>query len=165
MIQKVPLRGYRNIFSHMFQSHDESSMSTLWTSILFIRYMCQYALPMQRLRKTMCQSQKKVLVLWCTYFLLLTFSVHFVVRQRMLILNAPSLFFYRVIWIDFTFFFFSMLDVYFLQKTVNVSSNHWQTHTSLFVLYIFKKSHDHTVTTSVWSFICIRIDLRCRFFF
>ena len=97
MIQKVPLRGYRNIFSHIFQSHDESSISTLLTSILLIRYMFQYALQMQRSTKRMCQSEKKFWYSDGTHFLLLTFSVHFVVRKRMLILNATSLFFYRVI--------------------------------------------------------------------
>ena len=106
MIQKVPLRGYRNIFSPMLPSHDESSMSTLLTSILLIRYMFQYALQMQRSTKRMCQSEKKFWYSDGTHFLLLTFSVHFVVQKRMLILNATSLFFYRVIWIDFTFFFF-----------------------------------------------------------
>ena len=106
MIQKVPLRGYGNIFSHIFQSHDESSISTLLTSILLIRYMFQYALQMQRSTKRMCQSEKKFWYSDGTHFLLLTFSVHFVVQKRMLILNATSLFFYRLIWIDFTFFFF-----------------------------------------------------------
>ena len=164
MIQKVPLRGYRNIFSHIFQSHDESSMSTLWTSILFIRYMFQYALPMQRSTKRMCQSQKKkkVLVLWCTYFLLLTFSVHFVVRKRMLILNAPSLFFTELFELTLLFSFFNA-PCHLFTKTVNVSSNHWPTRTSFVVLSIVKKSHAHTITTSVLSFIFIRHDRRCRF--
>ena len=48
-------------------------------------------------------------------------------------------------------------------KTVNVSSNHWPTRTSFVVLSIVKKSHAHTITTSVLSFIFIRHDRRCRF--
>ena len=108
------------------------------------------------------KAKKKVLVLWCTYFLLLTFSVHFVVRKRMLILNAPSLFFTELFELTLLFSFFNA-PCHLFTKTVNVSSNHWPTRTSFVVLSIVKKSHAHTITTSVLSFIFIRDDLRCRF--
>ena len=112
----VPLRGYGNIFSHLFQCHHESSISTPFNIYPIHLINVSILVANATIKKENVSKRKKFCYSDGTHFLLLTFSVHFVVRKRMLMLNATSLFFYRVISIDFTFFFFQCTMSTFYKK-------------------------------------------------
>ena len=112
----VPLRGYGNIFSHLFQCHHESSISTPFNIYPIHLINVSILVANATIKKENVSKRKKFCYSDGTHFLLLTFSVHFVLLKRILIIHATSLFFYWVILFSFTFFLFFDLSFQIIKK-------------------------------------------------